>query len=253
MAKKTADPDLKEMEFEPGDLSDRAAELLENEFDGDPSKDPIDPVEESILSGKPVVSNAGVGPRITDRSVLPELQGLFEGKDYLIKEFFPEGLNDIIDTGEIQDGPIRVKHVSEPDDIYSNKLDPRLERMLWVLLFGQLQMQGQAGNKTLGEHICVEVTRMARGSGVPVVSWLRQKLWNYFNKRRSLDLPGVPKSRTAEDSDKQAIPNIRLRLLVEWSIYELIVDIAETNGCSNSDAFRYMLKYVHDQNWKQFA
>lgn len=245
--------------FDPGNLSDRTKDLLAKEFGEDESAPDVDEVEEAILSGRglPQVSNSGLaGVPTSADELIPTLKNLFEGKDYLIKEFFPEGIMDQVDTGIGADhSKVRVKKIVEPDDIYDERLDPRKERLLYELLFGQLQMPGQTGKRTVGDEIAINIKRMAVGSGVPVTSWLRQKLWPVLSRNKVRDLPGVPHDRTDADNaeDPKDLANIKLRMLVEWSLYEQLADLGRVNNCSNVTCFRHVLKAIHDQNYAYFG
>lgn len=243
--------------FDPGDLSERTKDLLAKEFGEDAdAPPPVDAVEEAILSGQPVpsVHNAGLaGVPTSAEELLPTLKNLFEGKDYLIKEFFPQGIADQIDTGiGVDHSKVRVKKIVEPDDIYDERLDPRKERLFYEIFFGQLAMPGQVGQKTVGDEIAINVKRMATGSGVPLVSWLRQKLWPVLS-RNKVRVLNVPKDRTPADDleDPRDIPNIKLRMLLEWSLYEQLQDLGRLSGneCSNITAFREVMKQMHDQGY----
>lgn len=244
--------------FDPGNLSDRTKDLLAKEFGEEENTAPeVDEVEEAILSGRglPQVNNAGVNAPTSAEELIPTLKNLFEGKDYLIKEFFPEGIHDQIDTAQIDGNKVRVKKIVEPDDIYDERLDPRKERLLYEMLFGQLKHPGQAGKKTVGDEIAISIKRMAVGSGVPVTSWLRQKLWPVLSRNKVRDLPGVPHDRTDADNAEEPrdLANIKLRMLVEWSLYEQLADLGRVNNCSNVTCFLYVLKAIHDQNYIHFG
>lgn len=245
-------------EFDPGDLRERTNEQLaklDKEFSDEPEigTREHDALEEAVLNNAPLPSadpriKQGVAAGI-DYNVMPELKDLFEGKDFLVKQFFPEGLGDQIDTGlGLDPAKIKAKKIFEPEDIYDPKLDPRKERFLFALLFGTLKSPGQAGQMTLGDDIALQIYRLAKGSGVPTVAWLRQKLWPVLSRNRVRALTEAPQDRNAQTDDlDQPVDrdNIMLRLLVEESNFERLQDLGRLNGCSNVSAFRYMLKEIH--------
>lgn len=260
-SKKQSDipPAVETDKFEPGDLSARTKDLLAKEFGDDDAPPEVNELEEAILSGQPVqLKNTGNANVPTSaEELLPTLANLFEGKDYLIKEFFPQGLGDQIDTGTgVDHSKIRVKKIVEPEDIYDQRLDPRKERLFYEIFFGQLAMPGQAGNRTVGDEIAIQVKRMATGSGVPLVAWLRQKLWPVLARNKVRVISGFPKDRTPADDleEPRDVDNIKLRMLLEWSLYEQLQDLGRLSGneCSNITAFRAVMKEMHDQNYKHF-
>lgn len=253
-------------EFDPGNLKDRTTEMLsklDKEFsdaDGEFETREHNALEEAVLNNQPLPS---ADPRIrqgepgaVDFGVMPELKDLFAGKDYLVKQFFPEGLGDNIDTGiGLDPNKIKAKKVFEPEDIYDAKLDPRKERFLFALLFGTLPSPGQAGQMTLGDDIALQLYRLAKGSGVPTVAWLRQKLWPVLSRNKVKALTEAPQDRNPQDDDldmPRTRENIMLRLLVEESNYERLADLGRLNNCSNVSAFRYMLKEIHGSAYGAF-
>lgn len=246
----------KEADFDPGNLEDRTRQLLEEEFgdiEGGVARE-TDTRDEALLSGRPQISRDGVGEARSPMNLMPELKGLFKDRDYLIKEFFPQGMGDQIDTGLDGDASrnVKAKKIVEPEDIYDNQLDPRKERFLWLFLFGSLAQRGQQGKKTVGDEIAIRIKQLATGSGVPVVSYIRQKLWRFVSKRMTMVLPGAPKDRSDEDENKNSDTYRMLLLLLEDSVVQCVESIARTNECSNVTAFRYILKEIHDRDYAAF-
>lgn len=230
-------------------IEDRTQELLDKEFGNAPDKSI--PKEHLDLYDVPAapsgVSNYSqerndktVNPRVTDstgESLIPSVMQIFDGAEHLVHTMQKElGLSANVDPGA-EPKEVKIKRTAEPDSLYLDKADPRLQSLLIYFVAEYFGKEESVG-------VMKQLWKAKNNMNTGIVSLIRQRFWDCMKKRSFKKLPEeYIKNGLLQDT---GIDNRRLQMLLGENVYDELNDFAVALETSNKTAFGACLKYALD-------